>query len=185
MAEIPTAGTWVKRPALGRTLEIIRDQGPDGFYRGAVAESILEALGQNSQVSLQDLAEYRARWRIPRLITYRGLRVETMPLPSAGGAALSEELKMLEQYDVEQLHSGSASHIHLLLEIQRRADFDRLTLATDPDQLEPGKLENLESRFRDPHTWDAFPIDPKRATPNLGEPPPAGPPGSANTTHFR
>ena len=180
----PSVGAWVKRPALGTTLETIRDQGPDGFYRGNVAESIVRALGDGSQVSLQDLADYRARWRSPRRIAYRGLLIETMPLPSAGGVALSEALKLLEPFDIAKLRYNSASRVHLLLEIQRRADFDRASLATDPDQLNASQLQSLESRFSDGHAWDSFPIDPKRATPNLREPPSAVATESANTTHF-
>ncbi len=182
--QVPPAGAWVKRPALGHTLEKIRDQGPDGFYRGAVAESIVKALGKESQVLMQDLAQYRARWRSPRPIAYRGLLVETMPLPSAGGAALSEELNLLEQYDASHMRYGSASYIHVLLEIQRRADFDRVSLATDPDRLNAEQFNALESRFRDPHAWDAYPIDPNRATAHLREPPRASLSESVNTTHF-
>ena len=181
---VPVVGSWVKRPALARTLEIIRDQGPDGFYRGAVAESIVKALRDSSQLSLKDLAEYRARWRAPRQINYRGLLVEMMPLPSAGGAALTEELNLLQEYDVAKMQYGSSSHIHLLLEIQRRGDSDRISLATDPDLLDGARLQALESRFLDPHAWDSYPIDPKQATPNLRDRAPANSRESVNTTHF-
>lgn len=180
----PRARAWVKRPALAHTLERIRDAGPDGFYRGDVAESIVRALGEHSQITLTDLTEYRARWRSPRRFTYRGLLVETMPLPSAGGAALTEELALLERFDVGKMARNSAGYLHLLLEIQRRADFDRVNLATDPDRLSADQLASLEAHFLDSHAWDSNPIDPKRATPELTVTPLAGLSESANTTHF-
>ncbi len=181
---VPTEGNWVKRPALARTLEMIRDQGLDGFYRGPIADSIVSALGAQSQLSTKDLAEYHARWRTPRQVIYRGLLVETMPLPSAGGIALTEELNLLQKFDLAKMTYGSSSHMHLLLEIQRRGDSDRISLASDPDRLDATRLSTLESRFVDPHAWDSYPIDPERATPNLREPAPANLRESVNTTHF-
>ena len=180
----PRAGVWVKRPTLGHTLEQIRDLGPDGFYRGDVAASIIRALGETSQITAADLVEYRARWRSPRQFTYRGLLIETMPLPSAGGVALTEALKMLERFDVDKMPRNSASYVHLILEIQRRADYDRVSLATDPDRLNSDQVRSLESRFLDSHAWDSSPIDLGKATPNLGVPAALGVVESANTTHF-
>lgn len=180
----PSVGAWVKRPTLGRTLERIRDQGSDGFYRGEVAESVVKSLGTESQLSLQDLTEYRPRWRNPRRMTYRGLIVETMPLPSAGGVALSEGLALLERFDVGKMQYGSAGHLHLLLEIQRRADHDRVLIATDPDQIGIEQLLRFETRVRDPHAWDEYPIDPMRATPSLQELATNKLHESPDTTHF-
>lgn len=181
---LPSVGAWVRRPTLGHTLERIRDHGPDGFYRGEVAESLVKALGVNSQLSLQDLAEYRPRWRVPRKMTYRGLIVETMPLPSAGGVALSEGLSLLEQFDVGRMHYGSASHLHLVFEIERRGDYDRILIASDPDQMGVDQLLRLETRIHDPHAWDEYPIDPNRATPSLQKAAPNRRYESPDTTHF-
>ncbi len=180
----PAAGAWIKRASLARTLQRIRDQGRDGFYRGEVADSIVRALGDNSQISAPDLAEYEARWRTPRRFSYRGFLVETMPLPSAGGAAFSLGLNLLERFDVGKMPYGSAGRIHLLMEIQRRADFDRASLATDPDRLTPEQLRIIESHLRDGHAWDSHPINPNLATPDLGQSPSVDIVESANTTHF-
>jgi len=180
----PKASAWVKRTVLADVLERIAREGQSGFYRGTVAESIVRALGDSPQLSLDDLAQYRARWRAPRRVEYRGLAVETMPLPSAGGVALTESLLMLDRQDISKFPSGSEMYVHLLLEIERRADRDRVLRTIDPDALTESQLTALERRYSDPHTWDAYPIDPKRTTPQLGGSKIEVPRESATTTHY-
>jgi gamma-glutamyltranspeptidase / glutathione hydrolase len=180
----PKAGTRIKRPALARTLETIRDAGRDGFYRGAIADSVLQALGVNGLITAADLAEYQPRWRTPREFRYRDFLIRTMPLPSAGGVALTEGLTFLNQRSLAGMTWGSAQHLHLLLEAQRRADHDRLLFATDPDRLSVAELQWHEMRYLDTRTWDQHPIDPNHATTELGPAVPERPHESDNTTHF-
>ncbi len=180
----PQAGAQVMRPALARTLETIRDAGRDGFYREAIADSVVQALGTNGLITARDLAEYQPRWRTPREFRYRNFSIRTMPLPSAGGVALTEGLTFLNQQALARMTWGSAQHLHLLLETQRRADYDRLLFATDPDRLSVADLQRHEMRYLDAHTWDQFPIDPKHATTELGPVAPEQPHESDNTTHF-
>ena len=182
--EPPRAGEWVKRLALGDTLERIRKEGRSGFYSGTVADSIIAALGERPQITQSDLDEYKPHWRAPRQFTYRGLLVETMPLPSAGGAALTESLKLLEQFDPSHFAWNSAKRAHLLLEIERRADYDRILQAADPEALTASQLQSLEQRYTNAHAWDTFPIDLEHATPDLGATAITVATESANTTHF-
>lgn len=180
----PKAGTQMKRPALAHTLETIRDAGRDGFYRGAIADSVLQALGVNRLITAGDLAEYQPRWRTPREFRYRDFLIRTMPLPSAGGVALTEGLTFLNQRSLAGMTWGSAQHLHLLLEAQRRADHDRLLFATDPDRLSVAELQSHEMRYLEARTWNQYPIDPNHATPELGPISPEPPHESDNTTHF-
>jgi len=180
----PQAGAQLKRPALARTLETIRDAGRDGFYRGAIADSVVQALGTNGLITARDLAEYQARWRMPREFRYRDFLIRTMPLPSAGGVALTEGLTFLNQQPLARMTWGSAQHLHLLLETQRRADHDRLLSATDPDRLSVADLLRHEMRYLDAHIWDQYPVDPNHATTELGPVAEDRPHESDNTTHF-
>lgn len=180
----PRAGSKVRRPLLARSLQTIRDAGRDGFYRGPVADSVLRALGANSLITARDLAEYQPRWRSPREFRYRDYWIRTMPLPSAGGVALTEGLLLLNQRSLANMVWGSAQHLHVLLEVQRRADRDRLLNSSDPDRFAATHLQRLEALYLDPHRWDTQPIDPLGATTSL-EPPEESPlRESDNTTHF-
>jgi gamma-glutamyltranspeptidase/glutathione hydrolase len=56
---VKPAGTVVSNPALGATLSAIREEGPDGFYRGAVAAGITKySSAQNGAITLAELAAY-------------------------------------------------------------------------------------------------------------------------------
>jgi gamma-glutamyltranspeptidase/glutathione hydrolase len=180
----PQSGAQLKRLALARTLETIRDAGRDGFYRGAIADSVVQALGTNGLITARDLAEYQPRWRTAREFRYRDFLIRTMPLPSAGGVALTEELTFLNQQPLARMTWGSAQHLHLLLETQRRADHDRLLSVTDPDRLSAADLQRHEMRYLDAHSWDQYPIDPNHATTELGPVAANRPHESDNTTHF-
>jgi len=181
---LPKAGARIRCPELARTLQTIAESGRNGFYHGRVADSVLEALGPTGFMSARDLAEYQPRWRLPREFNYREYLVRTMPLPSAGGVALTEGLLLLGRQSLERLVWGSTQHLHLLLEIQRRADRDRLLASSDPDRVSWQRLQQWESRYLDPHHWDSHPIDPTRATSNLGGHDLQFWPESDNTTHF-
>src|SRR4029079_4239941 len=88
--ETPFAkGIVWKQPDLAHTLELIRDHGPDGFYRGETAAKIDAAMKQfGGIVTQEDLANYKAVVRAPVKGTCRGYEIVSMPPPSGGGVAL-------------------------------------------------------------------------------------------------
>jgi gamma-glutamyltranspeptidase/glutathione hydrolase len=153
--------------ALAATLAQIKAEGSRGFYSGKVATSIIASLGADPQLREADLLGYRAIWRQPLEIPYRALRVLTMPPPSAGGVALAASLLMLNGYDPSTLRRGSTRHAHLLLEIMRRAQADRLYGVVDPDTLSKAQQQASLVHLLDPKRWSArCPINPNYATPN-------------------
>ncbi len=64
-----TAGTVLKNPALAETMKVIAAKGPDGFYKGAVAQSIVGAVhaapSLPGTLAMSDLAGYEAKHREP------------------------------------------------------------------------------------------------------------------------
>jgi gamma-glutamyltranspeptidase/glutathione hydrolase len=160
-------GQRIVLPELAKTLQSLRDQGLPGFYEGPVAESIRDASGNPPQLSLEDLKGYRAIWRRPIVFNYRGLNVTTMPPPSAGGVALTSGLLQLSQYDFAQIPKDSAKRAHLLLEVMRRAQADRLYGVVDPDALSDAERTTRFTQWLDPTRWATLaPIGPDYATPN-------------------
>jgi gamma-glutamyltranspeptidase/glutathione hydrolase len=56
---VKPVGSIVTNPALGATLAAIREDGPDGFYRGPVASQITKySTAQNGAITLAELASY-------------------------------------------------------------------------------------------------------------------------------
>lgn len=127
-------GETLRQPDLAATLALIRDHGPDGFYRGRTARLIAEDMKANGGlITLQDLDSYEAKFRDPVRGTYRGLEVVSMGPPSSGGTVLLEMLNMMENFPVPSTGPGSSSPIHLKAEIMRRAFADRAEYLGDSD----------------------------------------------------
>jgi len=71
-------GDALVQPGLVRTLELLAADGPATFYRGTVAQTLLELMDERGGlVSAADLAAYAPVWTAPRSCRYAGLRVAT------------------------------------------------------------------------------------------------------------
>jgi gamma-glutamyltranspeptidase/glutathione hydrolase len=128
----PAPGTTLRQPDLAATLEAIRDHGADGFYRGRVADLIVAEMERGGGlISLEDLAGYRAIWRDPITLRYRGYTIYSMPPASSGGVTMGEILNIMEGYDPLPPF-GSPALVHLEAEAMRRAFTDRNTYLGDP-----------------------------------------------------
>ena len=131
--DAPPPGTSFIQPELGATLQLLADSGPAPFYRGSVADLIVQEMERGGGlITRQDLAQYRPKWRDPIRITYRGYTIYTMPPPSGGGIALAEILNIMEGYPTIPPF-GSAGLMHLQAEAMRRAFIDRNRYLGDPD----------------------------------------------------
>ena len=122
---------------LAWSLKIIRDQGPDGFYHGPIAQKIAQEYKRHgSWITQEDLSSYRPVIRVPLQGTYREYGVITVPPPSSGGIVLLEMLNILEQYNLSEFGPGSSKTIHFMAEAMRRSFRDRSELMGDPDFVE-------------------------------------------------
>src|SRR5207245_1888800 len=131
--EAPPAGTRFVQAELAHTLELIADSGPKVFYRGRIAELLVREMERGGGlITRDDLARYRAKWRAPLQIDYRGYTIYTMPPPSGGGVTLAEILNTMEGFGSLPAF-GSARLLHLQAEAMRRAYADRNAFLGDPD----------------------------------------------------
>jgi gamma-glutamyltranspeptidase/glutathione hydrolase len=141
----PIPGTIFNQPELGATLEAIRDSGAAGFYRGRVADLIVAEMARgNGIMTHQDLASYRAIWRDPVEISYRGYTIYSMPPASSGGVTMGEILNIMEGFGTLPPF-GSASLMHREAEAMRRAFTDRNTYLGDPGFVQ-NPLQRLLSK---------------------------------------
>ena len=79
-------------------------------------------------MTLRDLAEYKVIVRDPVCGDYRAYRVCGFPLPSSGGIAVLQMLKMLERFDLASLPPASFFAVHFVSEAGRLAFADRSML---------------------------------------------------------
>lgn len=181
---VPAEGSILRQPELAATLLRIRDQGPDGFYRGETAELIVAEMERGGGIiGHDDLAGYRAVWRSPVVSTYRGHTILSMPPSSSGGATLAAMLNILEGFDLRSLGWQSPETVHLLVEAARRAYADRNELLADSDFQEI-PLERMISREYGSLRRAEISLD--RATPSEDVLPAADAPHreGMNTTHL-
>ncbi|MBN1612014.1 MAG: gamma-glutamyltransferase [Polyangiaceae bacterium] len=160
-------GTRHRRPGLAAVLERIKASGDAGFYQGETAQALLASVEPSGLMTAEDLTSYRAKIREPLVGGYRGLTVQVMPPPSAGGVAETQLLSMLEQLEAYKLPRTSGAELHLFVEAARRAHLERRLHVLDPDTL-----SEAESHSHEP-AWLAstpaltrHPVDPKHATPS-------------------
>ncbi len=127
-------GDLLVQKDLGTTLRLIAKNGMNGFYRGDVANKIIAEMKKGrGLIRHSDLRNYKTKMRTPVKGSYRGFKIISMPPPSSGGTHIVQMLNMLENYDVKSLGHNTASSIHLLTEIMRRAFADRGKYLGDPD----------------------------------------------------
>lgn len=125
-------GDVIVNPDLAKALQKIADEGKDGFYKGEIAQALVNTLAKYDGVmTLEDLAAYEVQVRTPVTSTYRGYKVISSPPPSSGGTHLIEILNILENYDVASLEVNSAEYIHLLAEAFKLSYADRAQYMAD------------------------------------------------------
>jgi gamma-glutamyltranspeptidase / glutathione hydrolase len=171
-----------KQSALAKTLELIRDKGQDGFYKGEVAEEIENYMKQNGGfITKKDLEKYTAIERKPIKGTYKNYDIYSMPPPSSGGVALVEMMNMMEQANLDSIEFNSTAYVHLIAEVMRRAYADRAEYLGDPEFNLDMPLDKLTSKQFAKKRFDN--IDKNKAS--ISDSAKFGHPyDGENTTHF-
>ncbi|MFQ5890371.1 MAG: gamma-glutamyltransferase [Gemmatimonadota bacterium] len=178
--EAPPIGSRFRQPDLARTLHAIAEEGASVFYTGWIADSIAAEMRRGGGlVDRESLAAYRAVWREPIQVEYRGYEILSVPPPSSGGVTLGELLNIVEGYDLGALGWHSAEAIHVAAEAMRRAYGDRNYYLGDPDFVDMPLARLLSQAYADSL---AASIDPGHASPSSAFN--KVPTESTQTTHF-
>jgi len=180
--DVTKPGELWKQPTLAKTLEVIRDKGRDGFYKGEVANEIEAFMKKNGGIiTKKDLEKYTAVERKPITGTYKDYQIYSMPPPSSGGVALVEMMNMMELANLDSVKFNSTAYVHLVAEVMRRAFADRAEYLGDPDFNLGMPLTQLTSKSFAKKRFDN--IDPHKAS--VSDSSKFGHPYDGNnTTHF-
>lgn len=170
-------GERLRQTDLARTLERLAAKGSEGFYRGDIAQRLVNGVRAAGGIwSLKDLADYRVVEREPVRGVYRDVRVTSAPLPSSGGVVLVETLNILQGLDLDSMDKTRRDQT--VIEAMRLAYRDRARHLGDPDfvtvdvphLIAPAYAATLRGEMRDREKSSEAPA---RAA---GE--------GGNTTHF-
>ena len=134
----------IRQPELADTLETIGTEGADGFYRGGVANRLVDAVqGAGGMLSHADLERYRPfHWQAgdasdgaPLEVRYRNLRVRVAPFAS-GGITSAMTLQLLDRTDLAACGHNTAEAMHRYICAARLAYADRFAFLADPESAE-------------------------------------------------
>jgi len=155
----PRVGEVFKNPAMAKAYRILAEKGPDAFYKGEIATSILKTSQQlGGTMTAQDLASFSAEWVEPISTEYRGWKVYELP-PNGQGLAALEMLNIMEMSAAAAGGPYNAAELHLRIEAMKLAYSD-LRFNGDPrfaDIPVHGLLSKDYARKR------AGAIDPRKA----------------------
>ncbi|MCC7274851.1 MAG: gamma-glutamyltransferase [Alphaproteobacteria bacterium] len=165
----PVAGDVLRNPALAQTLRRIAADGPDGFYRGALARALAADLARaGSPVAAADLARHRARVVPPLEVRVAAGTLYNLPPPTQGLASLM----ILAIWDRLGRHPADGfGHVHGLVEATKRAFLVRDAHVGDPAVMTVDPRGFLAA---DRIAAEAAAINPRRAAPWPPRPPDAG-----------
>jgi gamma-glutamyltranspeptidase/glutathione hydrolase len=186
-------GEFVDNPALVRTFKTLQAKGAAAFYSGPIAQNIVttvrSAPHNPSDMTLADVAAYKAHERAPVCMNYRAYELCTMGPPSGGGFTVLQTLGMLERFDMTKLGKDSPVSWHLIGEAMQLAYADRDKWAGDIAQVEvpvaglldPAYVKSRSALIREDVSLPAYaagnpPGAPKRVAALSGE--------IMGTTHF-
>ncbi|KST65522.1 gamma-glutamyltransferase [Mastigocoleus testarum] len=121
---------------LANTLQAIAIN-PRNFYTGRIARLITADMKKNGGlITLEDLSNYKPKWRSPVCGNFRTSRVCSMPPPSSGGVHLLQMLNIIGDTDLKSLGWHHPDALHLFAEAMRVAYADRSEHLGDPDFVE-------------------------------------------------
>ena len=129
----PSKGEVFRNPYLAETFKKIAEGGRDIFYKGEIAEKIVDYIHENGGfLSMRDFEGHTSEWVEPISCNYRGYDIWELP-PNGQGTAALQILNILENYDISKMGFGSAEYVHHFVEAKKLAFEDRAKYYSDPD----------------------------------------------------
>src|SRR3977135_1406616 len=141
------AGDVIKQPELGQTLRAIAKDGRDAFYKGAVAEDMVETLrGIGGLHTLDDFATHTTETTAPIGTIYKGHDVWQCP-PNGPGITMLVMLNILSRCDLTKFPALSVERFHLEAEAARIAYMMREQHIGDPAYVNVDVARILTEEF--------------------------------------
>jgi gamma-glutamyltranspeptidase/glutathione hydrolase len=163
--QAPAVGAVFRNPDLAAALEAIASGGHDAFYKGPLAQRIIDtSVRQGGTMTADDLAEFGPEWVEPVSTDYRGWTVYELP-PNEQGVAVLMMLNIMSTFPLGSWGHNSLDTLHTMIEAKKLAYADMLAYVGDPRFAEVpvrGLISPAYGRRR------AALIDPKRANCRVG-----------------
>ena len=129
----PKVGTLLRNPQLANSLEIVADQGKEGFYNGSIAQKLSAFITeQGGYLRQNDFASHSSTWVTPLKGDYLNHEFVVMP-PNTQGVTQLALFEMAKSHDLASMQQNSADYLHTLVELKKLAFADRDRWVADPN----------------------------------------------------
>jgi gamma-glutamyltranspeptidase/glutathione hydrolase len=182
----PRVGEIFRNPDLGGSLRQIAAKGRDAFYKGEIAQKIVETSRRHSgTMTAKDLADCSAEWVEPISTKYRDWTVYELP-PNGQGLAALEMLNIMENFPLgqgqgpgngpgqSQFGPISTRSLHVMIEAKKLAYADFLKYIGDPRTNKSLPLAGMLSKEYAKQRAQLIDPDKANCAVEAGTPPPSG-----------
>ncbi len=143
--DAPKAGDVFRNPGLANSLRQIAAHGRDGFYNGAMTQTMVKFLNARGGVhTVEDFRDFQPEWVEPVSTTYRGWTVYELP-PNGQGIATLSMLNIMEHFPMAQYGHNSVDALHVMIEAKKLAYADMFKYVGDP-RFTPMPVQQLISK---------------------------------------
>jgi gamma-glutamyltranspeptidase/glutathione hydrolase len=127
-------GDFFRNPELAETFKTIAREGIEAFYRGEIAEKIVQAVQDKGGIlDLEDLAGFFPLEEEPLKGIYKDCLLYSIRPPGSGGLHIIQLLNMIENWPVRRWGHNSTAYIHHLSQAFRFVFADRDRYLGDPE----------------------------------------------------
>ena len=147
-------GQVIKQPDLARTYEAIAAEGPGYLYGGKLGKAIVKHLASiGGTLTETDLEGVRPQWLDPIAVSYRGLKVHSVPPPAESFQYLLT-LAILDGFDFRKMERNGIDHVDTVFRAIRLAAGVRIARnRPSPEALKEilssAEVETLRKRVKD------------------------------------
>jgi gamma-glutamyltranspeptidase/glutathione hydrolase len=137
----PKTGQVLNNKYLADTLKTIANEGKDGFYKGEIAQSIVdEVQSRGGLLELSDLQNHSSLFVEPISLEFLGKKLWEIPPNGSGIIALLtlgliKSLAKSKQINLDELKHNSTEYLHLIIETLKLSFKDSEEYVSDHDHL--------------------------------------------------
>lgn len=129
----PRSGEIFVNRDLANTFRKLATQGRDAFYKGSIAQAIVDYSDEKDGfLTMKDFEDHTSTWVEPIYADYKNYRLYELP-PNGQGIAALEMLKILGNVDMQAFGHNSAQYLHHFIEAKKLAYADIKKWNADPE----------------------------------------------------
>jgi len=141
-------GDLFRNPALAKTLRLVAKKGIKIFYKGELAQKIVQAVQKKGGImTLEDLASYQPLEVKPWRGTYKDYEIWTIPLPGSGGLHIIQLLSIFENLPLKKWGYLSPNYLHYFAEALRFIFADRARYLGDPEFIKIPVAQLISKKY--------------------------------------